>query len=197
MANEYGDKAALKERLGLDADDTSRDGLLDKALAAASRSIDKTCGRKFWLDDEPKERVYRPQGRVSRESDGDLFLIDDIGSVDGLVVESGSGTSYSAVTGYETTPENALLDGKPITGLLMVSGTWGSVTNRLRITAKFGWPTVPDDVAEAALIQSARLYRRKDSPEGLTGSAEWGVVRVSRRDPDVWALIEPYIIPGF
>lgn len=197
MANEYGDKAALKERLGIGADDTSRDGLLDKALGAASRSIDKTCGRRFWLDDEPQERIYRPQGRVSRESDGDLFLVDDIGSVDGLVVESGSGASYSAVTGYETAPDNALLDGKPISGLLKVSGTWGSAVNRLRVTAKFGWPAVPPDVSEAALIQAGRLYRRKDSPEGITGSAEWGVVRLSRRDPDVWALIEPYIIPGF
>jgi hypothetical protein len=42
-----------------------------------------------------------------------------------------------------------------------------------------------------------RLFRRKDSPEGVTGSAEWGVVRLSRRDPDVWVLIEPYILPGF
>jgi hypothetical protein len=29
------------------------------------------------------------------------------------------------------------------------------------------------------------------------GSAEWGVVRLSRRDPDVWNLIEPFIRPGF
>ncbi|MFC8456442.1 hypothetical protein ACFUJ0_06100 [Streptomyces sp. NPDC057242] len=67
----------------------------------------------------------------------------------------------------------------------------------MRVGTRFGWPAVPDDITEAALIQAARLYRRKDSPEGVTGSAEWGVVRLSRRDPDVWNLIDPYVLPGF
>lgn len=197
MANEYGDRATLKLRLGIAADDLTRDSLLDKALAAASRGIDKTCGRRFWLDPAPVQRTYRLSGRVVREGDGDLLLVDDIGSLADLVVETGSGSSWSAVTGYEASPDNALLDGKPITGLLRVSGTWGSASARARITAQFGWPAVPDDIAEAALIQAARLYKRKDSAEGVMGSAEWGVVRLSRRDPDVWNLIEPFILPGF
>lgn len=143
------------------------------------------------------QRTFRLQGRVVHEDDGDLLLVDDVGSVTGLVVETGSGASFAAVTGYETSPDNALADGKPITGLLRVLGTWGTATTRVRVTARFGWPAVPDDITEAALIQASRLYKRKDSPEGITGSAEWGVVRLSRRDPDVWALIEPYIVPGF
>lgn len=197
MANEYGDRVTLKERLGIDAADTSRDTLLDKALSAASRSIDKTCGRRFWLDPEAVQRTYRTRGRVVREDDGDLLLVDDIGDITVLVVEIGSGSSFTAVTGYETSPDNALLDGQPITGLLRVSGTWGSASARARITTRFGWPAEPDDITEAALIQAARLYKRKDSAEGITGSAEWGVVRLSRRDPDVWNLIEPFILPGF
>lgn len=197
MANEYGDRATLKEKLGIEAADTSRDALLDKALSAASRSLDKTCGRRFWLDPEAVQRTYRTRGRVVCEDDGDLLLVDDIGSLTGLVVETGSGSSWSAVTGYETSPDNALLDGEPITGLLRVSGTWGTASARARITAQFGWPAVPDDITEAALIQAARLYKRKDSAEGVMGSAEWGVVRLSRRDPDVWNLIEPFILPGF
>lgn len=197
MANEYGTLVALKERLGIEADDTSRDAPLNSALAAASRGIDRATGRRFWLDADPVQRTYNPRGRIVRESDGDLFLVDDIGNVAGLVVETGSGTSWSAVTDYETGPENAIADGKPITGLLRTLGTWGLTTTRLRVTARFGWPAVPDEVTEAALIQASRLYKRKDSPEGIIGSAEWGVRNLSRRDPDVWALIEPFILPGF
>jgi hypothetical protein len=78
-----------------------------------------------------------------------------------------------------------------------VNGTWGTATTRVRVTAKFGWPTVPDDIVQACLIQASRLFKRADSPEGVMGSSEWGVVRLSRRDPDVWALIEPYTLPGF
>lgn len=197
MANEYVTLAELKSQFGIEPDDTSRDADLNRARASASRSIDKTTGRRFWLDPAPVARTFNPRGRIVRQDDGDLFLLDDVGSSVGLVVETGSGASWSAVTDYETSPDNALVEGKPITGLLRVLGTWGIATSRLRVTAQFGWPAVPDDIHEAALILASRLYKRKDSPEGIIGSAEWGVRNLSRRDPDVWNLIEPYIIPGF
>ncbi|MET8172845.1 phage gp6-like head-tail connector protein [Streptomyces clavifer] len=197
MAEDYGTLAALKQRLGLDASDETQDEAMAGALGAASRGIDRACGRRFWLDEEPVQRTYSPRARVVRDHDGDRLLVDDIGDVTGLVVQTGSGGTFSTVTDYETSPDNALLDGQAITSLLLFNGSWGSGTARVRITARFGWPVVPAEVAEAALIQAARLYRRKASPEGVTGSAEWGVVRLSRRDPDVWNLIEPYILPGF
>lgn len=197
MANEYGSVDALKKRLNIEVADTSRDDLLLSALGAASRGIERATGRRFWLDPAPVARVYNPRRRLVREVDGELLLTDDIGDVTGMVVETGSGTSYTPVTDYETWPENALADGKPVTGLLRIFGIWAVPGMRIRITTRYGWPEDPDPVTEASLIQAARLYRRKDSPEGVTGSAEWGVVRVSRRDPDVWNLIEPYILPGF
>lgn len=197
MANEYVTLEELKAQLGIEADDTTRDALLNRARSSASGSINTTTGRRFWIDPDPVQRVFNPRGNVVCEDDGDLFLVDDIGDVTGMLVETGSGASWSAVTGYETSPDNALADGKPITGLLRPFGTWGIATTRLRVTARFGWPAVPDDIVEAAMILASRLYKRKDSPEGIIGSAEWGVRNLSRRDPDVWALIEPYILPGF
>lgn len=197
MANEYVSLEELRSQFGLEPDDDSRDTDLNRARASASRSIDKTTGRRFWLDPAPVARTFAPRGRIVRDDDGELFLIDDIGDAAGLVVETGSGASWSAVTGYETSPDNALADSRPITGLRRVLGTWGTATSRLRVTARYGWPAVPDAIHEAALILASRLYKRKDSPEGIIGSAEWGVRNLSRRDPDVWNLIEPYIIPGF
>ncbi|MFD9368779.1 head-tail connector protein [Streptomyces sp. NPDC060020] len=196
MANEYADLGTLKRQLSLDDTDDSRDALLEQALTAASRAIDKAVGRRFWLDGTAVQRVYRPQGRTVVEDDGTALLVDDIGSTSGLIVETGSAGSWSTLTGWEALPDNALADGRPITGLLR-SGSWGTGTNRVRITARFGWPAVPDEIVQATLIQANRLFKRKDSPEGVTGSAEWGVVRLSRRDPDVWNLIEPYVLPGF
>jgi len=197
VANEYVTLEELKGQFPIESDDATRDAALNRARASASRGIDRVTGRRFWLDADPVQRVFNTRGRIVRESDGDLFLVDDIGSTAGIVVETGSGTSWTVVTGYETSPDNALADGRPITGLLRVLGSWGSSTTRLRVTARFGWPSIPDDIREAALIQATRLYKRKDSPEGIIGSAEWGVRNLSRRDPDVWNLIEPYIIPGF
>lgn len=199
MANEYGDLATLRRRAGLAADDTSQDADLESARAAASGGINLSCGRRFWLDPAPVARIYRPRGRVVCDADGETLLVDDIGDVDDLVVETGPASGpWTALTSYETVPDNALADGKPITGLLMPNGTWSSgSTTRVRVTTRFGWPAVPPDITEASYIQATRLHKRKNSPEGVLGSAEWGVVRLSRRDPDVWALIEPYILPGF
>lgn len=200
MANEYVTLATLKTAVKLEPSDTTSDALLNQALAAASRGIDRKCGRRFFLDAAPVQRVFNPRRRVACESDGEVLLINDIGDTAGLAVETGSGSTWTAVTGFETTPDNALLDGRPITGLLRPNGIWrwhASSTTRVRITARWGWPTIPDEVVQATLIQASRLYKRKDSSEGVLGSAEWGVVRLSRVDPDVAALVGDLTLPGF
>lgn len=197
MADEYATRATLKTHLNIPSDDTTRDELLDNALSAASRGIDRETGRRFYLDPAPVARTFRLAGRTVWDCDGEHLIVNDIGSVAGLVVETGSGGSFSPVTNYETVPDNALLDGRPVTALLRPNSVWGYGTSRVRVTARWGWPAVPNEVVQATLIQAARLYRRKDSPEGVTGSAEWGVVRLSRTDPDVYALIKSLILPGF
>lgn len=198
MANEYADLATIKMHLNIETSDTTRDTLLSQALAAASRGIDRDVGRRFWLDPSVVQRTFNPLGRTVCDAGGERLLVNDIGSTTGLVVETGPAAGpWTAVTDYETAPDNALLDGRPVTALLRTSGTWGSGTTRVRVTASWGWPAVPDEVLQATLIQAARLYRRKDSPEGVTGSAEWGVVRLSRVDPDVYALVRHFVLPGF
>lgn len=192
---DYTDLATLKEQLGIT--DTARDTLLSRAITAASRAIDRKTGRRFWLDATATARVYNPHGRVCRDERGELFLTDDIGAAAGLVVEVGVTGSWTALTSYESAPDNALVEYRPITGLLLPVGYWGTPLTRVRVTARWGWPVIPDDIEQAARLQAGRLYRRKDSPEGVAGSAEWGLVRVPRLDPDVLAMVEPYELPGF
>lgn len=198
LQQRYTSLEALKDYLGIS--DTGRDTLLTQAILGASRGIDAHCGRRFYLDAVASARTYRPVGRVVRGADGEALLVDDIASTTGLVVETGvaGGSTWTAVTDYEVEPENALVRGVAITALRRVGGSWaGSASARLRVTARWGWPATPDVVGHAALIQAARLYRRKDSPEGVTGSAEWGVIRLSRIDPDVQALVKDLVLPGF
>lgn len=195
----YTDLATLKDHLRLKAAEYDQwESLLTGAIAAASRGIDNLTGRRFWADPTAVARTFNPTRRVVRENDGsEKLLIDDISSLTDLVVETGSAsTSWSALTAYETGPDNALVQNQPITELLRY-GCWRTgARSRVRITARWGWPAVPDEVAQATLIQAGRLYKRRDSPEGILGSPEWGTVRVSRIDPDVRAQTEHLIIPG-
>lgn len=192
---EYTDLATVKAALGIT--DSTRDALVAAAIRAASRAIEDQTGRRFDLDGTASTRTYNPWGRVVCDGRGEVLLVDDIGSLDDLAVEVGYAMGWSAVSDYETWPDTALADGRPILALVQPLGTWRSTPRtRVRVTARWGWPEVPDPIAQAAQLQAARLYRRKDSPEGVAGSAEWGMTRIPRLDPDVAALVGPYELPG-
>lgn len=191
----YAELTVVKSSLGkLTTDD--RDDLILSAITAASRLIDARTGRRFYLDHSASARTFPVRGRTFWDDRGCNLLIDDIGSTSALVVETGSllSNSWTATTAYATGPDNALAHGRPVTSLLSRSG-WGS--DSVRVTARWGWPAVPAEVVQATQLLAARLYRRKDSPQGVLGSTEWGAVRVSRVDPDVEALIAHLSIPGF
>ena len=52
--------------------------------------------------------------------------------------------------------------------------------------------TEPADVTQAITMQSARLYKRRGTPNGLEGVTGEFVARVSRFDPDVASLLAPF-----
>jgi hypothetical protein len=195
----YASVADLREWLGIKSADGSRDQLLIRALSAASRKIDDMCTTKgpFWAQRVATTRTIRPgRGVVMTLGDGSsLVRTPPISTLTGLTVLAGS----VAITDFTPYPDDALTDLKPFTGLRrglawFGGGSWFDAS--LTITAKWGWPAVPDQVAEACLISASRLYKRKDSPEGVLGSADWGVVRVGRLDPDVLDMLANYMDLG-
>lgn len=189
----YTTLATVKAALGKDTAD-DRDDLIQQAIAAASRQIDRRTGRRFYADVDPSARFYSPTSATMTDL-GDLaLLVDDIASADDLAVATGSAGSWTTVDTWEAGPDNALAYGRPITQIRSSYG-WVSSLSRVQVTARWGWPAVPDEIAQAAALLAARLYRRKDSPQGVMGSADWGFTRVSRTDPDVEALIAPFIRP--
>ncbi|WP_199444459.1 head-tail connector protein [Umezawaea beigongshangensis] len=194
----YATLAQLKDQLNIDPDNTEDDELLQVALASASGGIDDETGRTFGVDAEPVARTLRAAGRTLWDASGmHALLVPDISSAADLLVESGSSTgTWSPITGVQFGPDDALVDGWPITELLHPT-MWPAGRTQLRVTARWGWPAVPAKITSACLIWAARLYKRKDSPEGVTASAEWGPVRVSKADPDVKAMIGRFELPGF
>lgn len=194
MANEYATLAELKSmrRITHTNDDTD----LQNALTRASRAIDTRTGRRFYADGTATARTYKVNNRTVWTQDGEILLVDDISTDSGLIVEIGDGTSFGTITDYFVEPDNALNIGRPVTGLLRNLGQWCYVGSRARITAKWGWPAVPDDIVTATLLLANRRYMRKDSPEGVSGWNQEGPIRVSRFDPDVEDLVGPYVIPG-
>lgn len=182
------------------SDNTDND-LLEDLIESASRSIDRIANRRFYLDSTASARLYRAYS--------DIFVfVDDIGTTASLAVavdENGNGTytkSLTLNTDFILDPLTASSLGRPFTQLTMVSNTemWpifpGLTQNGLRpgvqVTARWGWPSVPDDINMACLILTADLYKRKDAPGGILGLGDLGVVRMSPVGRDVTAMIRAY-----
>lgn len=189
---DYCTLADTKLRLGLT--DTDDDALITSAITAASRAVDRYCRRRFNLDAQVSTRRYAPTHSYS-------LLVDDIGTLTGLVVATDDNddgtaeTTWTVTTEFEAGPVNALADGRPLTRLTAVGSRRWPHSNRpaVHVTARFGWPSVPEDVREATLIKAVHLFRRKDTPDGVAGSGEFGVVRISRyEDPDVVMLLASF-----
>lgn len=167
-------------------DDTVDDDLLAYAVAAASRSVDKFCNRQFGLLAAVQDRVYTARWDVVL---GRYVVdIDDLMTTTGLVI-----TGAAAITDYTLRPSNADLNGRPWTRIILNSGGRSDLDG-ITVTAKFGWTDVPVTVQQATLVQSSRLFKRKDAPFGIAGSPELGseMRLLAKVDPDVAVVLSPY-----
>jgi len=199
LTNCYTTLALLRTFMG--APTTPGDELLEAAINAASRSIDNYCGRRFWLDGTAVARTFVATSSAS------LTVPDGIGTTSGLIIKTdlaGDGTFETtwAATDYELRPVTAAVafpEAEPWTAigaigtLTFPTATATGRSDRIQITAKWGWPAVPDAVAYACRLKAARLVSRKDSPQGVAGFGDFGPVRLtSREDSDVVLLLDPY-----
>lgn len=185
---EYIELALLKAELNIPAEDETRNTSLTLNIQAASLAIDDRCGRSFGVDETPTTRVVPTRGNVLVERSygtwaGTRLLVPDI-STEAITVDG--------VTGFE--PRFDGRPGWPITSLYLPSRAWSGTS--VSITALWGWAAVPATIRQACLLQALRYARRPGSPEGVAGSAEWGLIAIPRLDPDVRALVEPYRTAG-
>lgn len=199
ITNGYTTLNAMKAYLSIS--DSTDDTILETMVESASRSIDRIANRRFYLDANASSRQYRAYNDV-------FAYVDDIGTTSSLVVamdEDGDGTFETTLTlntDFILDPLTAPSLSRPYTQLTMVNTTYtwpifpGMFSNGLRpgvqVTARWGWPSVPDDIEMACQILTADLYKRKDSPGGVLGLGDLGAIRMSPLGRDVTAMVRAY-----
>lgn len=192
----YADRDLFRDRAQDDSEDAVDDALVDRALEAASRIVDLATHRQFGAVDDPEARVYAT--RWSSYACAWVAQIDDLFELDGLVVEldpTRDETFTTATTDYKLRPLNAVAKGRPLERLNIGSSGYGYGSEGLvRVTATWGWPTVPPTIVEACLLQAARIVYRRDAPQGVAGSPDAGseLRLLAQADPDVLVLVKPY-----
>jgi hypothetical protein len=199
ITNGYATRNQVKAALRIGTADTLDDDLIDNCVGAASRLIDGYCNRRFWQTGTAEARVYQAE-------DSFYCSIDDIAGT-ALTLKTSSQTDGTfdvtwKVSDYQLEPLNGNLDGltwsydkiRAVGDYLFptVNANYGEQA-LVQVTAIFGWPSVPEPVTQATIIQASRIFKRYDSPLGVAGFGDLGAIRVSRfLDPDMAQLVEPY-----
>jgi hypothetical protein len=199
ITNGYATRNQVKAALRIGTADTLDDDLIDNCVGAASRLIDGYCNRKFWQNGTAEARVFQAE-------DSFYCSIDDIAGT-ALTLRSSTQADGTfdltwKVSDYQLEPLNGNLDGltwsydkiRAVGDYLFptVNANYGEQA-LVQVTAIFGWPSVPEPITQATIIQASRIFKRYDSPLGVAGFGDLGAIRVSRfLDPDMAQLVEPY-----
>jgi hypothetical protein len=190
ITNGYATLAELKAVMRIPSVDTLDDSLLETSIEAASRQLDGFCERVFYSTSAT--RVFVP-------NDSYVCETDDIVSITTLKTTSdgeGFDTTW-AVTDYQKEPLNGTAGGivTPTTQLRAIDDFLFPVFGgeaTVQVVGTFGWSAVPIAIKQATLMLAQRQFKRYDSPLGVAGVGDLGVMRISRIDPDVQALVSPF-----
>ena len=197
ITNGYTTLQEVKNILRLGTAVSDDDGLLERCIESASRHIDRYCERSFTAGSAT--RVFTP-------NDSYLVEIDDLITLTTLKTSTDADGVFDTTWGsadYQLEPLNGIVGGvytpytriRAVGDYLFPAVNWpesqGDAT--VQVVGLFGYATaVPTDVIQACNFLAVREYKRYDSPLGVAGFGEIGVVRVSRTDPDIEALLAPF-----
>jgi len=177
--------------------DAFEDTLLERCIESASRHIERYCERTF---------VSGSATRVFAPNDSYLCEIDDLVSVTTIKTSTDADGVFDTTWGsddYQLEPLNGISGGvySPYTRIRAVGDYLFPTVNwpesqgdaTVQVAGVFGYGTaIPTDVIQACNLLAVREFKRYDSPLGVAGFGEIGVVRVSRTDPDIEALLSPF-----
>lgn len=185
--------ATLEEiKLRLEIQVSTYDAVLEGNLDAASAQIDQYCRRTFSKATTATARIFDDIGAWRNRSWS--IVTDDYWELGSVKFDTDDDGTFETTisTGYAY-PRNAAVSGRPFTAVHLREGTiYTYPRGGVEVTAKWGWPSVPAPIKEATLLQASRLFKRKDSPEGTLGMADFGVMTIARFDADVRELCGPF-----
>lgn len=195
----------VKSRLNIT--DTASDFELELAVQSAAQAINRYCGRFFYQVTET--RTYMPYDIWNLPVD-DLVSVTSMATDqdgDGVFEQSWTlNTDFELAFGIWEFNQNVTGEPRPYTQIRAINAVGGgkffpytwpfSRLDRVQIIGVWGWPAVPYTVKQAAIQVASELFKLKDSPFGIAGTSEFGMVRLPRGgNPYVASLLCDYISP--
>jgi hypothetical protein len=198
ISNGYATLNQLKGALRIPTADATDDANLNMAIESASRLIDAYCGRNFLSGGTaPTTRYYNAENPY-------VVQIDDARSISEVQTSTSEDGIYDIT--WDLTPHTGDIQAEPLNDYvggivwpytrLRAIGDYVFQVDKettVKVTAVYGWPNIPITVTQATVLQASRIFTRLQSPLGVAGFGDMGIMRVGRSlDPDVSQLIEGY-----
>lgn len=186
----------VKEALGIPIPDNVDDTRIELAVSAATSMIQQYCRRQFVADANATARVYVATNR-------DLVFTEDFYTTTGLIIQTDGGADGTfdttwTTSDYQLEPLNGEVfgDAWPYHTIRAIGGLYFPMSYEealVKVTAKWGWTSVPAAVKQAAVLQAITVFKSSDAPFGATPFAETGILRLrSALHPTAAALVQDY-----
>ena len=195
MAIENGYCSLAQVKASARITDNVDDDLLELAVEAASREIDQACERNFYNAGTAT--------RIFAARDSFVCEIDDLISLTSLKTDPEGDGNYTVTwtaTDFTLEPLNGISGGiaQPYNQIRARDTYLFPLENGeplVQVTGSWGWSSIPKAIEQATVILASRIYKRNDSPLGVAGFGDMGVMRVGKLDPDVESLIHAFRKP--
>jgi hypothetical protein len=217
MAYWYTGREELKSRLNIT--DSNSDYEIQLAIQAVTNWINTYCGRHFYQLQET--RTYCPDNiwelriddlvstpsvvantQVTLDYNGDgnysVSWVQGVNYVLKLGTPSGYADNYNVNAAGVPRPYTQLQALMGAQGSNAVGGGWlpfiwpYTHLDRVKITGTWGWNVIPPSVAQASLLLCTDVFKSKDAPWGIAGTAETGLMRV-QSNPWAVELLHDYV----
>ena len=189
IENGYCTLEELRARVGAIVGDGDKNDILNDVIEAASRAIDNYTHRKFYKDSATATKYY------TAEYTDTLFVNDDIVSVGTLSTDDGGDGTFEN-TWTENTDFFLLPYNDDVKTYIEIadngSYSFPLVRRGVKVEGIFGIDGVPHEVREACLLLAHRYFKRKDTPMGIAGVTDLGVLQVLPTDVDVMQLLQKW-----
>lgn len=160
--------ADVKELMGIDAGDTSKDNLIIRKINQATGIIERWCGKS-------PEQHFASTTYTNEEYDGtgiDQLILRNR-PVTSVTSFQSRGTSQNIADWDDFDTEDYFTDTVTLaSGVIDLTYTLGAGYNRYRITYVAGYTTIPADLAEAAAMLAAYLVENPTSGAGVKAKTQ-------------------------
>lgn len=205
----------LKGYLRIPLSQTDDDARMDNILEAVSKEIDHYCSRRFVVagaspadkDRHLAKPYWHKRAREWRIDIPDLPTEGEDLEVLAWSEADQDWTTPVTLGAFPFRPFNSDLIIKPYTAVSLGGSSWPSVgycgprgsadgpRDQLLALGYFGWLVTPEQVIEATLLQSSRIFRRRDAIFGIVASPDGSSQSRLRQalDADVLLMLDGLI----